>query len=255
MTTEPKIPLTVIILTHRYDLRLEKALNSVRWADQILLVNTNPTLKLEALTADYQFELVNQPTAPEKFNFSVIRNKATLLAKHEWVFFLDSDEWLPAKWVPELIERMKNPTCYAVSVKRRDVFLGQIMNWGEVGNVNLVRLGKKSYLRFSRAVHEIPFTDRFVCQSPLTIMHQSHVSISEFFSKISWYAQLEAQERLSQGKSFHLLEALSFPVGKFLTNYFLKLGCLDGWRGLVYAAMMSYHSFFVRIHLYELQKS
>lgn len=255
MITQPKIPLTVIILTNRSDARFEKALNSVSWAAQVLVVNTNAQLQLDDLKKEYNFELVHQPTNPDSFNFSTLRNKAILIAKHEWIFFLDSDEWLPAKWVPEIIARMENKTCYAVSVKRQDIFLGRLMRWGEIGNVNLVRLGKKSYLRFSRAVHEIPFTDHFVCHSPLTIMHESHLSTGEFFSKISWYAQLEAKERLAQGSTFNLLEALLYPVGKFVVNYFLKLGLLDGWRGFIYALMMSCHSLFVRIYLYELQKS
>ena len=247
------LPLTVIILTNRTDPRLTKALKSVMWADQIVVVDTTGQLTFTDEQKSLITNLISQPTSTDSFDFSKLRNNALQHSKNEWVFFLDSDEWFPAKWVPHLQKYLEETSCYALSVWRTDIFLGKEMKYGEVGRVKLIRIGKKSYLRFARPVHEIPFTDNFVCQTPMVLKHTSQVSVEDFLRKVIWYAQIEAKYRFETGQRYSLFQLVVYPIGKFGLNFFFKLGFLDGWRGLVYAFMMSLHSLFVRIYLYELE--
>ena len=67
------------------------------------------------------------------------------------------------------------------------------------------------------------------------------------------YAEIEAKYRIKLNYKLNLLSLITFPVGKFINNFLLKRGFLDGWRGLSYALMMSLHSFCVRIFQYELR--
>ncbi|HEX7017811.1 MAG TPA: glycosyltransferase family 2 protein [Patescibacteria group bacterium] len=248
-----KLPLTVIILTNRTDARLTKALKSVTWAEQIVVVDTTGHLTFTAEQRSLITNLIVQPTPTDSFDFSKLRNNALHHAHHDWVFFLDSDEWFPSKWLPRLQKYIETSSCYAISIWRSDIFLGQEMKHGEVGKVRLVRFGKKQYLRFARPVHEIPFTDKFVCLSPIEIKHTSHTSVADFLRKVTWYAQREAKYRFETGQKYSLLQLIFYPPAKFGLNFFLKLGFLDGWRGFIYALVMSLHSLFVRIYLYELE--
>jgi hypothetical protein len=125
------------------------------------------------------------------------------------------------------------------------------MNWGEVRNVWVTRLLKKEKTHWLRPVHEIVEVEGRSVHSSLTISHFSHNSISSFWTKVISYAQLEAELRHKEGRQTSVGELLIWPAAKFGLNFWLKGGFLDGWRGLIYATLMSVHSFSVRAMLYE----
>ena len=120
-------------------------------------------------------------------------------------------------------------------------------------------MGKKNIINWQRPVHECLEKKTIIFKSKIIIKHFAHSSIYEFLNTIKNYAWLEANYRLKKQKRMIslpktvYLELIFYPVGKFILNYFIKLGLLDGWRGLAYAVIMSLHSLFVRIFLYELQ--
>ena len=136
-------------------------------------------------------------------------------------------------------------------MRRIDIFLEKELHWGEVGNVQLLRMMKKNSAHFERAVHEVAKVNGNVINSKIVLRHYAHQSISEFLQKIIFYIQIESELRGKNKQRFHLWELLFYPPAKFFINYVLKLGFLDGWRGLVYETMMSIHSAGVRAMLYE----
>lgn len=227
------VPLTVIILTHRRDGRFKQAVASAAWANEILV-------------ADYSKK-------PPISNFAVTRNKLLKQAKNDWVFFLDSDELIEEKSWPHLETLIRDAQLEGVFVRRRDVFHGRLLRFGETGNTWLLRLMRKRAARFSRPVHEVAAVSGKTRRSRITLTHFAHVNITEFLQDITHYAQLEAEYQTDrQLPSFLLgLKIIVYPKGKFFANYFLKLGFLDGWQGLAYAVIMSLHSVFVRVFAYE----
>ena len=87
--------------------------------------------------------------------------------------------------------------------------------------------------------------------SEITLLHYAHPSLSQFWDSIVKYAQLEAEYRHKKNQFFTVWRLLFFPLGKFGYAFFLKLGFLDGWRGLSYSFWMSLHSLLVSSFLYE----
>jgi glycosyltransferase involved in cell wall biosynthesis len=245
------IPLSVIILTHRRDERFISALASAQPAEEILIVDYhsgNDWLKLKK-----QFHFTKVSRSEPIHNFSAERNLAMQQAKNTWVFFLDSDEVIePASW--QVIEQvMQDPQLAGAFIRRCDVFYGQPLKFGETGQVWLLRLLRKSAGQFNRPVHEIAQTSGQTIRASITLLHFAHTSIAEFLNDLSQYARIEAEYQAdSQLPTFLLgIKTLVYPKLKFIVNYFFKLGFLDGWRGLVYVAMMSLHSLFVRVFSYE----
>jgi glycosyltransferase involved in cell wall biosynthesis len=223
-----KLPVTVIILAHEENKKLAAAVHSVEWAAEVKVVH------------------LNEPIS----DFSAVRNAAMENAQYDWVFFLDSDEvcMSTVESVQLLISRADIDGVY---VKRRDIFLGKELQWGEVRNIHLLRLFKKEKGRFVRPVHEVVELDGKAVHSDILLHHYAHDSVASFLSKVTKYAQIEAELRVKRKESFSLLQLLVWPKAKFLFNYGVQLGFLDGWRGLIYAIMMSIHSFAVRAFLYE----
>ena len=230
--TSTTTKLSVIILYQQEDRLLKQAVASAQFADQIITVKNK-----------------------EIADFAKVRNQTLKKAKHEWVFFLDSDETINPNSIAEIKHIIQQNRVDGVMINRRDIFYNQPLHHGEARWTQLLRMGKKTTLTWERPVHEIARVDGLVQVSGIKIDHFAHPSLSEFINKIIQYSQIEANYRLKNKNPIRNTELITFPVGKFIYNYIFKLGCLDGWRGLSYALIMSLHSLSVRVLLYEKQKS
>lgn len=251
-----KLPITIIILIHRVDERLEKAINSVSFAEQIMLVDQGGKTNTTDLEKKFQFDKVVLPEQPsDNFNFAELRNQSLNYAKYECVFFLDSDEVVTKNSYPEIVNLLQDQSFNAAFIKRRDIFYGKELNWGEVRQQSLLRIGRKKSLKFLRPVHEVGSEINGVIHSNITVLHYSHNSISDFIDKVAFYAKIDAHHRQKFHQNFELWELVLLPVAKFIYNYLILLGLLDGWRGFVYAAVMSLHSLFVRVYVYQIEQS
>jgi hypothetical protein len=252
MKPPESLPISVIILAHQNDSRLLAALNSVAWSAEIIIIWSG-IAKLELSLDIPQIRIIS--SQKKISDFANLRNISLEEAQYEWVFFLDSDEVFDETGIPQLERLISNPLIDGATVRRRDVFLQQEMKHGETGHVSLVRLLRRQKAKFERKVHEFVVIKGHIAKTNLVIYHFSHKSIADFLSKIILYIQLEQAERAEQKQRFHLREMLIFPSAKFIQNYFLRCGFRDGWRGLIYATMMSIHSFGVRASLYEQGKN
>ena len=244
-----RFPISVVILTNRSDEHFLRALDSVQWADEILIIDDHSPNKWDYLSNKYHFSLLK---CEKITNFAKIRNELLTKAKNEWVLFLDSDEILTDDLMIEIQQILPKTNYSAFYLRRKDIFLGKILQHGEVGNIKLLRLVSKNSGLWQGKVHE-----KFVLQKGensdlnYSILHYPHSSIHSFISKINHYTTLRAIELSEQNTGFSIWEMLAKPIIKFIWNYFFKLGFLDGWRGLIYAMTMSLHSLLVRIKLYE----
>ena len=134
-------------------------------------------------------------------------------------------------------------------LKRQDKFLGKQLEHGETAAVRLLRLARKDAGDWQGKVHEAWEIKGKIGILSKPLLHERHLSLSEFIGRLNKYAKLRAKE-LYQGEireSYGRL--LVNPVGKFYHNYFWRLGFLDGWPGLVMAWLMSWHSLLVRLWL------
>lgn len=224
------VDISIIILFRQKDERFQQALRSAQFAQEIV------TLQNDQID-----------------DFSQIRNQALKKATRKWVFFLDSDEAIAPKSVTEIKQIIEDDVVDGVMVERKDIFYGRTIKHGEAGQMKLLRMGKRNRMSWERPVHEVAGINGLVKNSKIEIIHYAHNSLSEFLSSVINYADIEASYRNKNNYNPNLFELIIFPITKFIVNYVLKKGFLDGWRGFVYALMMSLHSFSVRIFQYELK--
>lgn len=244
-----QIPLSVVILAQNDSPQLHAAIQSVAFANEVIVVDTseNKTVRLPKLSrATLRF-------LPKITDFSATRNQTFTYTQNEWVFFLDSDERCI---VPDsdVFSTLFQKNVAAYKIKREDYFLGKKIRYGETAQSWPTRLLHKNHCVFTGSVHEVVVCDENIVNIDpqiIRLTHYSHSSISSFFSKIYWYSNLEALQRNSSFGSV-LFQMIFFPPAKWLNNFVFKRGFLDGYRGLVYSTLMSYHSFFVR--LFQLEK-
>lgn len=238
-----KLPLTIIIIFHEENEKLYQAITSAQIAEEILLISTNPKI----------YKKVNgiRPAViiMTKFNMAMVRNKANRLARYKWVMHLDSDEVITSNSYEIIADLISKDQDYLYSIIRQDIFWGKRMQYGEARQ-RIIRLSKKDTLRFSRPVHEMANLTQPVKKTNILIEHYAHDSIASFLQKITKYSEIEALSR-GNWNLIVLIQLLFYPLLKFKYNYLFKLGLLDGMEGLVYSLMMSLHSLFVRVKIYE----
>ena len=140
----------------------------------------------------------------------------------------------------------------AYYLKRRDLFLGKELKHGESGSSKFIRLAKRNAGTWKRPVHEVWDVTGEIGELKTPIDHDSARSLTEFVSKLNAYTTRNVEYLRKQGVKSSAWDILAFPTGKFLQNYLLKRGFLDGSHGFVHAVLMSFHSFLTRGKLYLL---
>lgn len=224
--------ISAIILTDNKEKNINRCLRSVDFCDEKLVIEKKIT------------------------DFSDARNQAMVKAKHDWILFIDDDEEVPENLKFEIKNLKFDQDAYYI--KRRDFFWGRELKYGEtrkLRNRGIIRLIKKNSGRWEGKVHEeFKFKNEELKVKRLDayLNHYPHQSIKEFIEKINFYSSLRAQQLHQQGKKFCLCQAIFYPFLKFILNYFIYFGFLDGPAGFTYAFLMSFHSFLVRAKLFQL---
>lgn len=246
--------LSVVILTKNAEKDIEKSITSVSWADEVFVVDDESEDKTreiaKRLGAKVFIHALNR-------DFAKQRNVALEQAKGDWVLFVDSDEVVPSSLRDEIIQYTNNPInkYQGAFIKRRDYLWGREIKHGENGNTLLLRLAKKSAGKWEGKVHEIWKIDGPTVRLNGVLHHYPHQSLAEFLMEINFYTSIRAKELHEKGVRVHWWDIIVYPKAKFLQNYIVKKGFLDGTIGMILALLMSLHSFLVRAKLWQLQNT
>lgn len=246
--------LSTVILAQNEGTKILSSLKSVSFCPEIVLVldNSNETtLKtIKQFQKDYPGTLkIHQHSL--NGDFATQRNFALSKASHEWILSIDADEEVSRNLQEEITKILKNPgNINGYFIRRQDVIYGKMLKFGETGHIFFLRLGRYDRGRWINKVHEVWQISGKTGYLKNPIIHSSHKDIKEFLVKINEYSTLVAQSWKEQGRRIGFWQILLYPAGKFLSNYLLKFGFLDGVPGLIMAVMMSFHSFLARGKLY-----
>lgn len=236
--------ISFVILTKNEERNIERCLASIKpFADEILILDEFSSDETVNIAKKFDAKILQNKNSED---FARARNLAMKSAENEWVFFVDADEILEGG-----LGGMDGLGHDYYRLKRTDVMWGREIKHGENGSWNEIRLVKKNAGMWRANVHEVFDAEGAVGQlEAVKLMHYPHQTVSEFLEEINHYSDLRANELLKKGEKTNIWQIVFFPLGKFLTDYILLLGFLDGVQGFIIAAMMSLHSFLVRGKLY-----
>jgi glycosyltransferase involved in cell wall biosynthesis len=254
--------LSVVVLAKNEEGDIGECLKTLIWADEILVINDESTDNTVSIIENLKSKNENDKDKIRIFtrnlngDFSKQRNFGLEKSKGEWVLFVDADERVSSELKSEIQSIIHHSplTINGYSLKREDHLFGKTLKHGENGSVRLLRLGKREAGKWEGKVHETWNIKGKTEELDNPLEHYPHQTISAFLEKINDYSTLRAEELYEQGIKTNLFLILAYTKGKFLQDYFLKLGFLDGMPGLIVALLMSFHSFLVRSKLYLLWK-
>ena len=228
------------LIGHNEAHNLPRTLESVRWADQIVYVDCGST--------DGSLDVARRHTAhvlsrPNLANLNINKNVAIEQAATDWVFLLDADEVIPAALAGEIRRAIAaGPAEQAFRLPRRNFFFGRWVRHGGQYPDHQTRLFRRGKARFPcRHVHERlavdgavgtlrePF-DHYTVDTPLTAIRKMNFNSSFNAAEL-------ARSGRKPGAGIALQYLLAKPASRFVRRYVFKGGFLDGWPGLVVAAL------------------
>jgi glycosyltransferase involved in cell wall biosynthesis len=252
--TAPALPgLSVTIVARNEEVTLAMALDSVRWADEIIVVDGESTDRTAEIARRYTDRVIVRPWP----GFAAQKNFAISQAHHEWVLSLDADEVVPPSLAGEIraVVRGERPeVCFRFP--RQTNFCGRFLRHGGNYPDYAVRL----FRRDSGAFNDENVHDIFLCEGPTgelrnDLLHFSHPTIEVCLRKFQRNAELGAANLMQRGKPVQLWHLTAKPFWKFLKAYVLRGGFLDGRHGLVYAVLGAWSVFLRYARLWEMTQT
>lgn len=246
--------ISAIILTKNEEKNIVDFLESLLWCDEILVLDDNSEDKTVQIIENLKNKKIKVLVHPLNNDFSKQRNFALRLAQNEWILFVDADERVSLSLQYEILSLITSPLSNysGYYIRRSDVMWGRELRYGETGHINLLRLVKKEKGEWLGKVHE---SFRIKGKTGLLrnpLMHYPHQDITKFLQEINFYTDLRAKELLDGNVKVYWWSILIYPLGKFILNYGIRRGFLDGIPGFIVAILMSFHSFLVRGKLWLL---
>lgn len=242
--------ISAIILAKNEEDNIEDCIKSVSWCNEVIVIDDKSTDKTEAKAKKLKTKVISHPLEND---FSKQRNFAIEQAKSDWILFIDADERVPKELAQEIKKILENPKdITGFYVKRHDYMWGKFLKYGETGDLYLLRLAKRNSGKWIGKVHESWNAVGKVGELRFPLLHFPHATVGEFLFEINFYSTLRAQELKAKKVKTTWWQIVVYPKAKFIQNYVLRFGFLDGTQGLILAIMMSMHSFLVRGKLWLL---
>lgn len=230
---QTKEKITALIITYNEIGYIEKCIASISFADEIIVVDSYST------DGTYEY-LLNHPKVrviqnPFK-NFTAQKSFTLKQATNDWVLFLDADEVVPENLQNEIRATINNnPKHVAYWFYRKFMFQKERLRFSGWQTDKNYRLFRKSKVNFSnkRIVHEtldIVGTTG-ILKNKLT--HYCYKDYEVYKNKMMLYGRLKAKEAFNKNKRFSYALLLLKPMWKFFNSYIIRLGFLDGKKGVV----------------------
>lgn len=246
--------LTVITITRDEERNITECLESVRWADQLVVVDSGSKDK----TVDLARRFTPHVYSIDWEGYGHARNFALDQAAGKWILWLDADERVPAGLAEEIRELVQRdqPEYQGYAVARRAYFLGKWIKHCGWYPSRVVRLFRKEHGRFSEArVHERLELQGTVGQLRNDLLHFTDPNLQQYLAKFNKYTSLAAQDMVANGKPFRLWDLLVHPPFLFVKMYFIRLGFLDGIHGFILSVLSSAYVFSKYAKLWELTRN
>ena len=245
-------PVSVYIIAYNEADKIRSAINSVLWADEIVLVDSQSQDNTVAIAEELGARVVQVPFR----GFGDLRNRAMAACTHEWIFSLDADERCTPQAKEEILTCLQDPQADAYFIPRKNYFMGRWMRHsGFYPDYRQPQLFRKGALLFKDdPVHEeytiVSEKAPAYLRNPIWQFPFKH--LEEVVHKANKYSTLGAQKLAERGRKASMWTALMRGLWSFFHMYVLKRGILDGWPGFVIALGNFEGTFYKYAKLHEL---
>jgi glycosyltransferase involved in cell wall biosynthesis len=244
--------ISVTIITHNEEDNIRDCLDSIKWADEIIVVDSGST--------DRTVEICHEYTDKVFFNAWIGMKEqkqcAVDKASHIWIFSIDADERATEAIKQFIIRELKNPSYDGYRFPRQNYFLGKWLKYGGWYPDHVLRFFRRDKGHFGgiNPHDKVVITSGKVNTVQFPIIHHTYKSISQYLTKQNMYSGISAKELFYSGKKMppHIIPIKA--LWKFMETYFIKKGFMDGFHGFIAAMGATYSMFWKYVQLWELSR-
>lgn len=241
---------TATIITLNESANIAAALESVAWADEIVVVDARSTDDTVAIARRYTDRVIVR----EWPGYIDQKNFAASQAAHDWILSLDADERVTPALADEIRRLLAAETgCAGFRLPRMSFYLGRWIRSTDWYPDYQLRLYDRRRARWAgRYVHESVQADGAVGRIRADLEHYSYRDVSHHLAKIDRYASLSARQLHEDGRRAGARQILLHPPAAFLRNYILRGGFRDGTVGLIVSLLNAHYVMLKYVKLWEL---
>jgi glycosyltransferase involved in cell wall biosynthesis len=224
--------LSVSITTFNGESMIRRCLESVAWADEIIVVDSGSTDRTRELCRELGAKVTQTPDFP---GYGQQKNRALDLCTGDWILSVDQDEWLSVELQREIRALMVQPEDVAAyAIPRLSSFCGRGMRHSGWWPDRLTRLFRRGAARFSEDhTHDRIVVTGAVGQLRHLLHHEPMPTLEHVINKINSYSTAGAKFQFDNGKRASLGKAIVHGGWAFIRTYILKAGFLDGREGFM----------------------
>ncbi len=247
--------LSAYIIAYNQVDKIAAAINSVLWADEVVVVDSHSTDGTTELALKLGARVVQVPFV----GFGELRNEAVAACQHPWVFSLDSDERCTPEARDEILKIIQSKNTKDIYyVPRKNYFMGRwIKHSGWYPDYRQPQLFRKGCLEYEAD----PVHENYICHTYKTFGYLKNPiwqipfwNLSEMMHKANRYSSLGVTRLEAKYGKSSMIAAVTHTIWTFIKHYFLQRGFLDGWPGVVIAMGHSYGAFYRYAKFYEKEK-
>ena len=226
--------LSVVVITKNEARVIARCLESVAWADEIIVLDSASTDGTPDIARTLQAKVT---TRNDWAGFGAQKNRALDLARGDWVLSLDADEWVTPELRAQMEHAIANPgNNVAFKMPRLSSYCGRFMRHSGWWPDHVTRLFRREAARFSiDLVHERLIVDGTVGSLQAPLRHEAIVDLDDALGKMNAYSTAGAMMQLERGKKSSLSAAIVHGIWTFIRTYVLRAGFLDGREGFMLA--------------------
>lgn len=245
--------ISVIILTKNEEDRIQACLESVQWADEIVIADNGSSDKTLEIAKKYTDKIVIYLDQ----DFASLRNKATEIAKGDWILYVDADERVLDALKEEILQIIDSTEYSAYAISRRNIIFGQEKKYGPFWPDWVIRLIKKEdFENWVGKIHEQPQFKGKLGYSHNSFLHLTHRDVNQIVRKSLDWANIDVKLRL---------QANHPPMSgwRFLRILFTELfnqgirrkGFFAGTVGVMDSLLQTFSLLITYMRLWELQQN
>lgn len=246
------LPLTVIIPCFNEAHHMRALLETVEWADEILIIDSFSTDQTLEIAKEFPVKILQR-----KYQYPADqKNWAIPQATHDWILILDADERVTPMLKAEIQSILSGtPDKVGYWIGRQNYFMGKEVRYSGWQSDKVIRLIHKSHCLYEdKRVHEEITTKGAVGMLKHRMTHNTYQDIHHFLEKVDRYAGWSAKDYNEKTDRITLYHLLLKPLFRFIKHYFLKLGFLDGKVGFIISSIMAWSVFLRYVKMLELRK-
>ncbi|HZQ48632.1 MAG TPA: glycosyltransferase family 2 protein [Verrucomicrobiae bacterium] len=253
ITKRRAAPITAYALTYNEAPQIRDALESIKWADEIIIVDSFSTDGTVEIAREYGARIIS-----EKFcGYGRLRNLALEAADNDWILSIDSDERCTPELAAEVRREAEAPQYDAYHVPRKSHFMGRWMQHsGWYPDYRQPQFFNRRKMRYREdLVHEGFDLDGRLGYLRGHVLQYPWPTIEAGTAKLQRYSTLVAQRYAQMNKRASLFKLICRPISMFLKVYVYKQGFRDGRHGFILATLYAYYTFLKYAKLWELRQN